>query len=64
MVAIVPWMIMHDPERCPNPHTFDPYRVFDEGFAAAERESMYVSFGAGLHKCKGMKLAFQEVRTC
>jgi len=62
MVAVVPWTIMHDPENYPNPHTFDPYRVFDEGFVDAERDSMYVSFGAGLHKCKGMKLAFQEIK--
>lgn len=50
-----------DPERFPNPHTFDPDRWTDP--AQEPPPGAFLPFGDGKHKCMGDRLALTEMVT-
>lgn len=62
LVSIVPRFIMRDPARFPEPDKFNPYRIFTDEFKQAEKDSLYVTFGGGKHKCQGVTMARNELK--
>lgn len=64
------WSVMISPEFShklervfTNPDEFDPQRFNDERCEHAQHSNSLTGFGGGLHKCWGMKFAYNEMAT-
>lgn len=55
---------MHDEKNFPEPHRFNPYRVFTDRYKKAERDGLCLAFSNGKHKCPGEAMASNEVKLC
>eukprot|EP00761_Pharyngomonas_kirbyi_P004670 gb/GECH01004675.1/.p1 GENE.gb/GECH01004675.1/~~gb/GECH01004675.1/.p1 ORF type:complete len:512 (+),score=132.90 gb/GECH01004675.1/:1-1536(+) len=58
-VCLSPQVNNMDPEIYPQPEDFNPDRFID----FEEKKHYYLSFGGGIHKCKGEHLAYVQVQT-
>ena len=65
-IAITPNLMMRQNHLFPDAHQFNPFRFYSTSPSDQERVSenkkRYFGFGRGVHMCKGMGLAKQELR--
>ena len=62
IVNIVPYILMHNEKRFPQPYDFNPYRVFSDTYKKAKRDGLCLNFSNGKHKCPGEGMASNEVQ--
>lgn len=69
VVNVCPRLMMRATKYFPDPHTYNPYRIYDPatgsespGIKAARKNLVYMPFGRGTHMCAGMELAFSELK--